>query len=120
MPTIFSTLITDEKCIKKTLQLYFFDFKIMYFIQILNEAVTITSRQERLVSGYRHTTISLICMSAHKASATRCHLDHQATSGQPTIQALPCPKRVLHYRDYQLPDHLYSLRENFNKRHTPM
>ena len=30
------------------------------------------------MSGYRHTTISLICMSAHKASATRCHLEHQA------------------------------------------
>ena len=29
------------------------------------------------------------------------------------------PKRALHYRDYQLPDHLYSLRENSNKRHTP-
>ena len=29
------------------------------------------------------------------------------------------PKRALHYRDYQLPDHLYRLRENSNKRHTP-
>ena len=38
--------------------------------------------------GYRHTTISLIYMSAHKASAPRCHLDHQATSGQPAIRAL--------------------------------
>ena len=28
-------------------------------------------------------------MSAHKASATRSHLDHQATSRQPAIQALP-------------------------------
>ena len=32
---------------------------------------------------------SLICMSAHKASAARCHLEHQAWSGQPAIQALP-------------------------------
>ena len=30
------------------------------------------------------------------------------------------PKRALHYYDYQLPDHLYSLRENFGKRHAPM
>ena len=43
------------------------------------------------LSGYRHTTISLICMSAYKASAARCHLDHQATSGQPAIRALPWP-----------------------------
>ena len=32
--------------------------------------------------------ISLICMSTHKASASRWHLDHQATSGQPAIWAL--------------------------------
>ena len=38
--------------------------------------------------GYCHTTISLIYMSAHKASAPRCHLDHQAASGQPAIRAL--------------------------------
>ena len=41
-----------------------------------------------LLSGYRHTTISLICMSTHKASTTRCHLEHQAWSGQPAIQVL--------------------------------
>ena len=40
------------------------------------------------LSEYHHTTISLICMSTHKASATRCHLEHQAWSGQPAIQAL--------------------------------
>ena len=28
-------------------------------------------------------------MSAQKTSATRCHLEHQAWSGQPAIQALP-------------------------------
>ena len=33
--------------------------------------------------------ISLICMSAHKASAARWHVGHQATSGQPAIWALP-------------------------------
>ena len=38
--------------------------------------------------GYRHTMISLICMSTHKASATKCHLEHQAWSGQQAIWAL--------------------------------
>ena len=38
--------------------------------------------------GYRHTTISLICMSTHKATAARCLSYHQATSGQPAIWAL--------------------------------
>ena len=47
MPTTFSTLITDNECIKKILQFYSFDFKIMYFIQILNETVTITCIQTR-------------------------------------------------------------------------
>ena len=32
--------------------------------------------------------ISLICMSTHKAMAARCLSYHQATSGQPAIQAL--------------------------------
>ena len=40
------------------------------------------------VSGHRHATISLICMSTHKATATRCLSYHQAASGQPAIQAL--------------------------------
>ena len=41
------------------------------------------------LSGYCHTTISLICMSPHKASATRCLCEHQAWSRQPAIWALP-------------------------------
>ena len=41
-----------------------------------------------LLSGYRHTTISLICMSTHKAMAARCLSYHQAASGQHTIRAL--------------------------------
>ena len=32
--------------------------------------------------------ISLICMSTHKAMATRCLSDHQAAYGQPAIRAL--------------------------------
>ena len=40
------------------------------------------------VSSYC-TTISLICMSSHKASATRCLSKHQAWSRQPAIRALP-------------------------------
>ena len=71
------------------------------------------------LSGYPHTTIAWICMSTHKATATRCLHDHQAWSRQPAIQALPQAslkkartKRALHYRDYQLPDHLYHPREN--------
>ena len=40
------------------------------------------------MSGYRHTTISLICMSTHKATAARCLSYHQAASGQPAIRAL--------------------------------
>ena len=32
---------------------------------------------------------SLICMGAHKASASRSHFEHQATSGKPAIWALP-------------------------------
>ena len=77
------------------------------------------------MSGYPHTTIAWICMSTHKATAARCLHDHQAWSGQlpsgiatgPFKKARP--KRALHHRDYQLPDHLYRLRENSNKRHTP-
>ena len=38
--------------------------------------------------GHRHATISLICMSTHKAMAARCLNDHQAAYGQPAIQAL--------------------------------
>ena len=30
-----------------------------------------------------------LCKSAHKASAARWHVGHQATSRQPAIQALP-------------------------------
>ena len=41
-----------------------------------------------VLSGYRHTTISLICMSIHKAMATRCLSYHQAASGQSAIRAL--------------------------------
>ena len=58
--------------------------------------------------------------------AARCLCEHQATSGQapsghchsPLKKA--CPRHALHYQVYQLPDHLYSLREILNKRHTPM
>ena len=35
-----------------------------------------------------HTTISLICMSTHKAAVARCLSYHQATSGQHAIWAL--------------------------------
>ena len=40
------------------------------------------------MSGHRHAMISLICMSTHKATTTRCLSHHQAASGQPAIQAL--------------------------------
>ena len=40
------------------------------------------------MSGHRHATISLICMSTHKAMAARCLSYHQATSRQPAIRAL--------------------------------
>ena len=40
------------------------------------------------VSGHRHATISLICMSTHKAMAARCLSNHQAAYGQPAIRAL--------------------------------
>ena len=38
--------------------------------------------------GHRHATISLICMSTHKATAARCLSYHQAAYGQPAIWAL--------------------------------
>ena len=38
--------------------------------------------------GHRHATISLICMSTHKAMAARCLSYHQAAYGQPAIRAL--------------------------------
>ena len=41
-----------------------------------------------VMSGHRHATISLICMSTHKAMAARCLSDHQAAYGQPAIRAL--------------------------------
>ena len=44
-----------------------------------------------IVSGHRHATISLICMSTHKATAARCLSDHQATYGQPPSGHLPRP-----------------------------
>ena len=40
------------------------------------------------MSGHRHATISLICMSTHKAMAARCLSYHQAAYGQPAIWAL--------------------------------
>ena len=40
------------------------------------------------MSGHRHATISLICMSTHKAMAARCLSYHQAAYGQPAIRAL--------------------------------
>ena len=73
--------------------------------------------------GYCHTTISLICMSTHKAMAARCFSHHQATSGQHAIWALataPLRRLALSVLDtivttsYQTT--LYSLREIFNKR----
>ena len=73
--------------------------------------------------GYRHTTISLICMSTHKAMAARCLSFHQAASRQHAIWALAtAPLRRLALSvlftivttSYQTP--LYSLREIFNKR----
>ena len=38
--------------------------------------------------GHCHATISLICMSTHKATAARCLSYHQAAYGQPAIWAL--------------------------------
>ena len=73
--------------------------------------------------GYRHTMISLLCMSTHKAMVTRCLSYHQAASGQPAIWALAMvPLRRLALSmlftiattSYQTT--LYSLREIFNKR----
>ena len=77
------------------------------------------------LSGYRHTTISLICMNTRKALAARClitklHLGNLPSGHCHSPFKKDRPKRALHYRDYQLPDHLYSLREIFNKRHMPM
>ena len=40
------------------------------------------------MSGHCHATISLICMSTHKATAARCLSYHQAAYGQPAIRAL--------------------------------
>ena len=40
------------------------------------------------MSGHRHATISLICMSTHKAMAARCLSYHQAAYGQPAIRVL--------------------------------
>ena len=69
--------------------------------------------------GYRHTTISLICMSTHKAMAARCLSYHQAVFGQPAIRALataPLKRLALSVlftiatNSYQTT--LYSLREN--------
>ena len=53
------------------------------------ESSTMVALGQNILSEYRHTTISLICMSTHKISTTRCHLEHQAWSGQPAIRALP-------------------------------
>ena len=44
-----------------------------------SDLMTLASKLD--VSGYRHTTSSLICMSTHKATAARCLSYHQATSG---------------------------------------
>ena len=44
--------------------------------------------RQRGMSGHRHATISLICMSTHKATAARCLSYHQSTYGQPAIWAL--------------------------------
>ena len=41
------------------------------------------------MSGHRHATISLICMSTHKAMAARCLSRHQATYGQLPSGHLP-------------------------------
>ena len=46
------------------------------------------SESLQVLSGHRHATISLICMSTHKAMAARCLSDHQAAYGQPAIRAL--------------------------------
>ena len=40
------------------------------------------------LSGHCHATISLICISTHKAMAARCLSYHQATYQQPAIRAL--------------------------------
>ena len=40
------------------------------------------------LSGHCHATISLICMSTHKATAARCLSYHQVAYGQPAIRAL--------------------------------
>ena len=43
------------------------------------------------MSGHCYATISLICMSTHKATAARCISYHQATYGQPPSGHLPRP-----------------------------
>ena len=48
--------------------------------EIAAKAVIPEQNFEVVMSGYHHTTISLICMSTHKAMATRCLSYHQATS----------------------------------------
>ena len=71
--------------------------------------------------------ISLICMSSHKASATRWLTkppSHIRATCHPGIATVPFkkarPKCALHYHDYQLPDHLYNSSRISNKRHTSM
>ena len=78
-------------------------------------------------SGHRHATISLICMSTHKATAARCFSYHQATYGQPRTARLPQPfkkarpKRALHYRVNTIATNSYQTtctvsERTFNKR----
>ena len=53
-----------------------------------NLRLEILSLPHYYLSGHRHATISLICMSTHKATAARCLSYHQAAYGQPAIRAL--------------------------------
>ena len=79
------------------------------------------------IVGHRHATISLICMSTHKATAARCLSYHQAAYGQPAIRALAtAPLRRLALSVlFTIVTNSYQTtctvsERTFNKRHTPM
>ena len=116
----FKNYVTsDGKCNVKEIE-DVFAITVTVYLQYLGVSVLILSLY---LSGYRHTTISLICMSTHKATAASCLSYHQAASGQHTIQALAtAPLRrltlsmlfTISTTSYQIT--LYSLQEIFNKR----
>ena len=104
----YAYLLGDICCVfTSQLVTYLFGNKISVFVGVL-------------------APVSLICMSAHKASVARCLFkppSHIWTTYNPGIATVPFqkahPKHALHYCDYQLPDHLYNSLRISNKRHMP-